>query len=205
MSSRFGVLALQGDYAAHAAALRRAGAFAFEVRRTAELRGLDGLVIPGGESTALLKLMADEPWLEGIRDFAGAGGTVLGTCAGAILLASQVRPEQPCLGLLDLTVERNGWGRQVDSFRAPLASAVLGSLDGIFIRAPRFVRVGPGVDVLARLEDGEPVLVRRGRVLAAAFHPELTGDARVHRFAVELVGGAPVPAGAGAGRSVSPS
>lgn len=198
MSARFGVLALQGDYADHAAALRRAGAFAFEVRRPPELAGLDGVVIPGGESTALVKLMADEPWFPSLRDFAGAGGTVFGTCAGAILLAAEVRPDQPCLGLLDLAVERNGWGRQVDSFAAPLASDRLGPLDGIFIRAPRFVRVGPGVEVVARLAGGEPVLVRRERVLAAAFHPELSGDARVHRYAVELAEGAPIPAGAGA-------
>ena len=196
MSGRFGVLALQGDFAAHAAALRRAGAEAVPVRRCAELAGLDGLVLPGGESSTLLKLMADAPWFETLRRFHDAGGALLGTCAGAILLAREVRPPQPALGLLDVAVERNAWGRQIDSFAAPLESAVLGRLEGIFIRAPRLVACGPAIDVIARLPGGEPVLARQGRVAAATFHPELSGDARVHRWFVERVcrgsaGGAP--------------
>jgi len=204
VSPRFGVLALQGDVDAHAAALRRAGAFAFEVRRPAELDGLDGLVIPGGESTALLTLLGDAPWLDAVRDLRDAGGTVFGTCAGAILLASEVRPHQSSLGLLDVAVERNAWGRQVDSFAAPVESDTLGTLEGIFIRAPRIVRVGRGVEVVARLGTGEPVLVRRGRVVAAAFHPELSGDTRVHRFVVGLAEAAPAAQGRPA-RALSPS
>lgn len=205
MSARFGVLALQGDYAAHAAALSRAGAFAFEVRRPAELRDLDGLVLPGGESTTLLKLMGDAPWREAVRDFADAGGTLFGTCAGAILLAAEVRPAQASLGLLDVAVERNAWGRQAESFAAPLESEALGSFEGLFIRAPRIVRVGPGVEVLARLEGGEPVLVRRERVVAAAFHPELGGDLRVHRMVVGLAEGSRVSRPATLAPVLSPS
>jgi len=184
-----GVLALQGDFAAHAAALSRAGSRVREVRRVGDLSGLSGLVLPGGESTTLLKLMADEPWPDALRGFHAAGGALLGTCAGAILLAREVRnPAQPGLGLLDATVVRNAYGRQVDSFEAELEAPWLGAgLRGVFIRAPRFVALGPGVDVLVRLQ-GEPVLVREGRVLAATFHSELTADARLHRHFVELAG-----------------
>jgi len=190
VSGRFGVLALQGDFAAHQAALRSAGALALPVRRCRDLEGLDGLVLPGGESTALLKLMEDEPWFEALRRFHDAGRTLFGTCAGAILLAAEVRPPQAALGLLDLAVERNAWGRQRESFATALESDTLGGLEGVFIRAPRFVAVGPGVAVVARLRGGEPVLVRQGRVAAASFHPELTGDARVHRWFVREVSGA---------------
>jgi len=184
---RVGVLALQGDFAAHAAALSRAGAAVAEVvRRPETLGSLDGLVIPGGESTALLRLMADEPWFESLGRFRERGGALFGTCAGAILLAREVRPAQASLGFLDLSVERNAWGRQVDSFVAALESP-LGLLEGVFIRAPRLIATGPGVEVVARLPGGEPVLVRQGRVAAAAFHPELSGDTRVHRWFLERV------------------
>jgi len=178
--ARVGVLALQGDFAAHVAALADVGARAIEVRRTAELDMLDGLVVPGGESTTLLNLLDDEPWFDALCRFAAQGGTLLGTCAGAILLAREVvGPTQPSLGLLDVTIRRNAFGRQVDSFETQigLAGDVL-PLPAVFIRAPRIVRVGAGVEVLARL-DGEPVLVRQGRVLAATFHPELTADRRL--------------------------
>jgi len=181
----FGVLALQGDFAAHASLLASLGEEAALVRRCAELRGLRGLVIPGGESTALLRLMAGEPWFDALRAFHADGGSLLGTCAGAILLAREVEPAQPSLGLLDVAVSRNAYGRQVDSFEAELGAPALGgALRGTFIRAPRFTRVGPEVEVLACL-DTEPVLVREGRVMAATFHPEITRDARVHRLFLE--------------------
>jgi len=177
-----GVLALQGDFAAHAALLRRLGERAREVRRIEELDGLGGLVLPGGESTALLRLMGAEPWLESLRAFHAGGGALFGTCAGAILLARAVDPAQPSLGLLDAAVARNAYGRQAESFEARLAAPALGDgLPGVFIRAPRFTALGRDVEVLARLGD-EPVLVRQGRVLAATFHPEIAGDDRVHRL-----------------------
>ena len=182
----FGVLALQGDFAAHAKLLGALGEPATLVRRTADLRGLRGLVLPGGESTALLRLMAAEPWFEALRAFHQGGGSLFGTCAGAILLARRIEgSQQPSLGVLDVSVERNAYGRQVESFETELDAPELGgTLRGVFIRAPRITGVGPGVEVLAR-RDGEPVLVRQGRVLAATFHPEITGDTRVHRLFAE--------------------
>jgi 5'-phosphate synthase pdxT subunit len=186
MKPAFGVLALQGDFAAHAAALQAAGAEAREVRRVRELDGLAGLVIPGGESTALLRLMDDEPWFDALHRFHAAGGSLLGTCAGAILLARRVVPDQRSLGLLDAVVERNAYGRQIDSFETRLAgNDGAGPIEAVFIRAPRIRSVGPGVETLARF-DGEPVLVRQGRVLAATFHPELTDSSGLHRLFVSL-------------------
>ena len=178
-----GVLALQGDFEAHLRALRGTGVEAREVRRCGDLRGLLGLVLPGGESTTLLNLMRDEPWFEAIRDFHRGGGAFFATCAGAILLAREVvGPSQASLGLLDAVVERNAYGRQVDSFEASVdVPALGGSVEAVFIRAPRFRALGPRVDVLARHE-GEPVLVREGRILAATFHPEIAGDGRLHRL-----------------------
>ena len=186
--AKVGVLALQGDYAAHAGALTRAGAAPVEVRRVADLDGLEGLVIPGGESTTLLNLMGDEPWFEALRAFHARGNAILGTCAGAILVSREVRrPAQPSLGLLDAVVERNGFGRQVDSFETRLsAPAFGGELEAVFIRAPRFLSLGSEVEVLARL-DGEPVAVRQGRVLALTFHPELTPERKVHRYFLETM------------------
>jgi 5'-phosphate synthase pdxT subunit len=184
----FGVLALQGDFAAHAAAFRELGVAVREVRRVSELDGLAGIAIPGGESTTLLKLMADEPWFEELREFHATGGVVAGTCAGAILLARDVRPRQASLALLDAIVERNAYGRQVDSFEAVVEAPALGGrVAAVFIRAPRFLALWPEVEVLARL-DGEPVLVRQGRVVAATFHPELTRDRALHRYVAELAG-----------------
>jgi 5'-phosphate synthase pdxT subunit len=176
---RAGVLALQGDFAAHARVLRGLGADVREVRRCAALDGLDALVIPGGESTALLRLMDDAPWLDAIRAFHARGGAILGTCAGAILLARRVVPDQPSLGLLDATIARNAWGRQAESFEADV-DAGGERMPGVFIRAPRILETGPAVEVLARL-DGEPVAVREGRVIAATFHPELAGSPALHR------------------------
>lgn len=186
-----GVLALQGDFAAHAALLRALGHEVVEVRRCGQLAGLRGLVLPGGESTALLRLMADEPWFDALRAFHAEGGGLLGTCAGAILLARRVEPAQPSLGLLDATVARNAYGRQVESFEETLDAPELGGpLRGVFIRAPRFVALGPGVEVLARRK-GEPVLVRQGRVLAGTFHPEIVGESGVHRLFMEPVAAEP--------------
>jgi 5'-phosphate synthase pdxT subunit len=185
----FGALALQGDFAAHAAALRESGAEAREVRHVAELDGLAGLVIPGGESTTLLNLMRDEPWFEALRRFHDQGAALFGTCAGAILLAREVRPAQPSLGLLDAVVERNAYGRQAESFETRLEATGVGATDAVFIRAPRFRALGPGVETLASL-DGEPVCVRAGRILAATFHPELTPSTGLHRLFVGMAEGA---------------
>jgi 5'-phosphate synthase pdxT subunit len=186
---KIGVLALQGDYEAHAAALRRAGAEPSEVRTAAELGAVEGLVIPGGESTAMLKLMEYYGLFEPLREF-GSRRPILGTCAGAILLATEVlNPSQPSLGLMDMAVERNAYGRQLDSRVARLDGHALGDgeLEAVFIRAPIIRRVGDGVAVLARYL-GDPVLVEAGRHMAATFHPELTADLRVHRRFLEKVG-----------------
>jgi 5'-phosphate synthase pdxT subunit len=182
----FGVLALQGDFAAHAAAFHQLGVPVREVRRVRELEGLSGLMIPGGESTTLLNLMQDEPWFEALHRFHDGGGVLAGTCAGAILLAREVRPQQPSLGVLDAAIERNAYGRQVDSFESSVEAPSLGGpLEAIFIRAPRFRALGPAVEVLGRRGE-EPVLVRQGRVVAGTFHPELTGSRALHRYIAEL-------------------
>ena len=183
-----GVLALQGDFSAHAKALRRAGASVRDVRRVQELDGLGGVVLPGGESTTLLRLMDDDGWPEALRQFHRRGGALFGTCAGAILLARAVRnPVQPSLGLLDAVVARNSYGRQVDSFATRLDVPALGrAIDAVFIRAPRFEALGPRVEVLARLGD-QPVLVLEGRVMAATFHTELTDDVGLHGLFTSLL------------------
>jgi 5'-phosphate synthase pdxT subunit len=178
-----GVLALQGDFAAHHRALDRLGVIALPVRTAAELRAVDALVLPGGESTAMLHGIVRDG-LEGpLRSFLGSGRPVLGTCAGAILLARRVtNPPQRSFDALDIDIERNAYGTQVDSFAAPLAATgALAGMSGVFIRAPRIHRVGPDVGVLAR-HAGDPVLVRGGAVWAATFHPELTDDDRVLRL-----------------------
>jgi len=180
--ARIGVLALQGDFEAHIRSYADLGVEAVEVRRVDELLEIDALVLPGGESTTLLKLMRHEPWFAAFRDFRDAGKAIFATCAGAILLASEVLdPAQDSVGLLDATVRRNGFGRQIDSFETDLV--VEGEdrpVRAVFIRAPRFSAVGPDVEVLARLDD-EPVLVRQGNVMAATFHPELTDDRSLQR------------------------
>jgi 5'-phosphate synthase pdxT subunit len=173
-----GVLAVQGNFREHAAMLRALGADVREVRLPEQLEGLDGLVIPGGESTAIMRLIRLYGLEEAIRSFRAP---VLGTCAGLILL------DRAHLGLVDVEVERNGYGRQLASFEADLElEGEDDPLRGVFIRAPRVVDAGPGVEVLAR-HDGAPVLLREGRFLVAAFHPELTGDTRVHERFLELV------------------
>ena len=185
---KVGVLALQGDFAAHAAALSRAGAEPVLVREARQFDELDGLVIPGGESTTMLKLLHYDNLMKPLADFARRK-PVFGTCAGAILLARDVsNPVQESLGLMDMTVERNAYGRQIDSRVARIEPdpefqkrAGGGDVEAVFIRAPIIRRTGPGVKVLAEYE-GDPVLVEQGRHLIATFHPELTDDARVHKL-----------------------
>lgn len=175
---RIGVLAVQGNFREHAAMLRRLGAEVVEVRKPEQLDGLDGLVVPGGESTAIGRLIGLYGLEEPIRRFDGA---ILGTCAGMILL------DRERLGLIDIAVRRNAFGRQVASFEADLAVAGEDEpLRGVFIRAPWIEEAGPGVEVLAEI-DGHPVLARQGRILVAAFHPELTEDTRVHERFLDLV------------------
>lgn len=189
-----GVLALQGDFEAHQRALAELDAYGVQVRTASELAAVDGLILPGGESTTMLKLLTGEGLFEPLRAFA-SGKPVLGTCAGAILLAKEtLSPAQESFGVLDITIERNAYGRQLDSSirrvqpsPAFVAATASGELEAVFIRAPIIRRVGDGVDVLA--SDGDtPVFVRQGRVLAATFHPELTTDRRVHRLFLDTIG-----------------
>ena len=184
MNGKIAVLALQGDFAAHARRLREIGLDSFEARKPEELERAAGLVVPGGESTTLWKFFESAPWEDAIRRFAATGRPVLGTCAGAIVLAREVtHPAQKGMGLLDMTVERNAYGRQVDSFVGEVDAPDFGrALPAVFIRAPRIRRVGPGVEVIAT-RSGEPVLVRQENVFAATFHPELTSDTTVHELA----------------------
>jgi pyridoxal 5'-phosphate synthase pdxT subunit len=179
---RVGVLALQGAFREHRRAFERLGAEVVEVRKPEHLAGLLGVVIPGGESTTMAKLMATYGLDAGLAAFHAAGGGVWGTCAGAIAVATEIegRPHQPRLGLLDLTVARNAYGRQVASFEVPLEVVGLGRpFRGVFIRAPRVVRVGPGLEILA-MYDGDAVAVASGRTVATVFHPELSGDDAFH-------------------------
>lgn len=190
---RIGVLALQGDFAEHVAVLERVGAEAREVRLPAHLDGLDGLILPGGESTTIGKLMVDFGLLEPLRAF-GRDHAIWGTCAGAILLSKDARRPQPLLGLMDITVQRNAFGRQVDSFEADLDIPDLKQATGtdqpyraVFIRAPIIESVHGEARALATLPDGRIVAARQGRLLATSFHPELTGDDRFHRYFLSLI------------------
>jgi len=191
-----GVLALQGDVREHLAALERVGAAGRAVRREAELDGLDGIVLPGGESTTMDKLMRAFGLRDPLRAALGAGLPAYGSCAGMILLADRVLdgpPDQETLGGIDMTVRRNAFGRQVASFEGDveMAGVAGGPLHGVFIRAPWVEDVGPAVEVLARVEEGEAagriVAVRQGSLLATSFHPEMTGDGRVHELFVRIV------------------
>ena len=183
-----GVLALQGAFREHRHRLESLGARVTEVRLPADLTGLGGLILPGGESTTMARLMDEYGLWDPLREFHASGGALWGTCAGAILLAAGVTgtspaaPAQPSLGLIDVTVQRNAFGRQLDSFTTPLDVVGLHApFPAVFIRAPVITHAGPGVEVLAR-HGGETVLARQGRVLASSFHPELTPDARLHEL-----------------------
>jgi 5'-phosphate synthase pdxT subunit len=185
---KIGVLALQGDFAEHLAVLRRIGAEGVEVRLPEHLDDLDGLIIPGGESTTMGKLVNDYNLMEPLRQF-GMERAIWGTCAGAILLSKDIHRPQPLLELMDITVERNAFGRQVDSFEVDLDVPVLHKIDienrpyhAIFIRAPIIEAVQPPAEVLATLPDGRIVAAQQGRLLATSFHPELTPDDRFHRY-----------------------
>ena len=189
LTGRAGVLGLQGDFAEHLATLDRLGIEGVDVRRPEQLDEVDALIIPGGESTTIGKLAQQYGFIEKLRDRVAEGMPVWGTCAGAIFIAKDVpQHPHPLAGLMDMTVERNAFGRQVDSFEADLDVKSLGAppFHAVFIRAPQITRVGPGVDVLARTDDGRVVAARHGRLLATRFHPELTRDDRFHRYFLSL-------------------
>ena len=196
-----GILALQGDFREHSEMLASIGQASAEVRRPEQLDALDSLIIPGGESTTIARLILRYGFTGPLQAFCASGRPVWGTCAGAILLARRVDElDRPGIETMDMTVARNAFGRQVDSFEASLELAGLegGPFRAIFIRAPIIESVGPGVEVLARLEDGVVVAARQGNLLATAFHPELGGDTRLHRYFL-TIGAAERPrAGAGA-------
>ena len=191
---KIGVLALQGDFAEHLVLLQHTGVETAEVRLPEQLETLDGLIIPGGESTTIGKLAVDFKLLEPLRQF-GNQKAIWGTCAGAIFLSKDVHRKQPLLGLMDITIERNAFGRQVASFETDLDVPALTEVaesnppyHAIFIRAPLIESVQANVQVLASLEDGRIVAARQGHLLATAFHPELTGDDRFHRYFIKLAG-----------------
>ncbi len=190
---RIGVLGLQGDYLEHHQALRRLGVETVDVRLPQHLEGVDGLIIPGGESTTIGTLAERYGLMEPLRQMAEAGVPIWGTCAGMIFLAKDVGRSQPTLGLMDIRVRRNAFGRQIDSFETDLEVPALARVGdprpfhAVFIRAPLIEAVGPGVEVLARLEDGAVVAAQQGHLLATAFHPELTGDLRFHQYFLEIV------------------
>ncbi len=192
---KIGVLAIQGDFAEHIAMLKRLGVETQEVRLPAELQGLDGLIMPGGESTTIGKLAVDFGLLEPLREFAKSHA-IWGTCAGAIFLSKDARREQPLLGLMDITVQRNAFGRQVDSFEADLDIPALKKgnrknppYHAVFIRAPIIESVTNGAEVLSALPDGRIVAAQEGKLLATSFHPELTQDTRWHEYFLQLAGG----------------
>ncbi len=190
--ARIGILALQGAFLEHARAFQQLGAETVEVRLPQQLEGLDGLVIPGGESTTMLNLMQTFRLAEPIKDRAGNGMAIFGTCAGLIYLAKVVHNSNhlglPTLDLMDIEVKRNAFGRQVDSFETELNVPALGPgpFPGIFIRAPVIERVGPHVEALARLAEGAIVAARQGKLLITSFHPELTGDSRFHHYFLQI-------------------
>ncbi|MDP2931732.1 MAG: pyridoxal 5'-phosphate synthase glutaminase subunit PdxT [Chloroflexota bacterium] len=189
---KIGVLAAQGAFAEHIAALLKLGVEVVPVRLPEELKGLDGLIIPGGESTSIAKLMTDYNLTAELRDLVKSGLPVFGTCAGMILLAKKVENSFPePLGVMDITVRRNAFGRQRESFEADLSIPALGKkpFHAVFIRAPVIEHVNNGVETLARLDDGRVVAVREGKLLASAFHPELTDDLRFHRYFLDIIAG----------------
>ncbi|MFC1999740.1 pyridoxal 5'-phosphate synthase glutaminase subunit PdxT [Chloroflexota bacterium] len=187
---KIGVLALQGAFVEHIAILRQLNADSFPVRLPEDLAGLDGLVIPGGESTTISRLMLEFDLMKPVRGLGQEGLPILGTCAGMILLASNMADSRlETLGLMDIGVQRNAFGRQVDSFETHLNMPALGQepFRAVFIRAPVVESVGPGAEVLARLPDGAVVAARQGSLLASAFHPELTADPRFHKYFLDTV------------------
>lgn len=213
---RIGVLAIQGDVAEHLRAIAAAGGVAVPVRRPSDLDGLDGLILPGGESTTIGMLGGESGLLVAIRQRLEEGLPAWGTCAGLILLARDVGRDQPLIGGLDVTVDRNAFGRQVDSFEVDLDITGLlgGPFRAVFIRAPVVRRAGPAVELLARLDDGTIVAVRQGRLLGTSFHPELTGDSRLHALFLGMAAAARSASKAGeasagtpgtAGTAISPA
>jgi pyridoxal 5'-phosphate synthase pdxT subunit len=203
---RIGVLALQGAFAEHVVVLRAIGAEPVEVRLPAQLDDVDGLIIPGGESTTMRRLIDRWGLRQPILDLAERGAPLFGTCAGMIVLAREIEGgEAPVLPLLDVTVRRNAFGRQLDSFEADLDVPLLGSqpVHAVFIRAPLVERVGPGVDVIARLPEGRIVAVRERNIIATSFHPELAGETRFHRL-VAMMAAEHADPGEGVGRRPHP-
>ena len=185
-----GVLAIQGDFAEHIAVLKRLGVQGREIRLPDQLADIDGLIIPGGESTTLSRLMNIYDLREPITRMANEGKAIWGTCAGMIMMAKEITEEDPVpLGLMDIGVLRNAFGRQVDSFEQDLTINQLDQVPfhGVFIRAPAIIRVGQEVDVMASLPDGQPVAVCQDKLMATAFHPELTGDNRLHRYFLDMI------------------
>jgi len=204
---KIGVLALQGAFREHLDTLRAIGVDGVRVREPADLDGVSGLILPGGESTTMRQLIERWGLHDPILDFADSGAPLFGTCAGMIVLASEIAGgESPILPLLDITVERNAFGRQLDSFEAELPVAILGDtpVHAVFIRAPIVERTGRDVDVLARLEDGRVVAVRQRNVIATAFHPELAGETRFHRLLATMAAEHDDP-GEGSGRRPHPT
>lgn len=204
---RIGVLALQGAFREHLDTLRSIGVEGVRVREPADLEGVSGLILPGGESTTMRQLIDRWGLHDPILAFAETGAPVFGTCAGMIVLASEIAGgEPPILPLLDITVERNAFGRQLESFEAELPVPILGDtpVHAVFIRAPIVDRTGPGVDVLARLDDGRVVAVRERNVIATAFHPELAGETRFHRLLATMAAEHDDP-GEGSGRRPHPT
>jgi 5'-phosphate synthase pdxT subunit len=196
--TRIGVLALQGDVAEHSAMLADAGADPVAVKRAEQFDEIDGLVIPGGESTTIGKLLRRFNMLEPLRDRVRAGFPVYGTCAGMILLADEIQDagvDQPSIGGMDIAVQRNAFGRQRESFETDLDVPEVGPdpVHAVFIRAPLITRVGDRVQVLASLADGRTVAARQGNLVVSSFHPELTGDARLHRYFVDVARGSTTP------------
>jgi pyridoxal 5'-phosphate synthase pdxT subunit len=204
---KIGVLAVQGDFAEHIAILRSIGVESIEVRLPGDLRGISGLILPGGESTTMRRLIARWGLREPILDLARSGAPLFGTCAGMIILAKEiVDGENPVLPLLDVAVRRNAFGRQLDSFESQVAVPVLGdqAVHAVFIRAPIVERIGPDVSVLATLDDGRIVAVRERNLIATAFHPELAGEPRFHRLMAAMASEHDDP-GEGAGRRPYPT
>jgi 5'-phosphate synthase pdxT subunit len=204
---KIGVLAVQGDFAEHERALGSIGVEPVEVRLPEHLHGLSGLILPGGESTAMRRLIVRWGLREPILELAAAGAPLFGTCAGMVVLAREIAGgEEPIVPLLDVTVQRNAFGRQLDSFETEVSVPVLGDqpVHGVFIRAPIVERVGEGVDVLATLDNGRIVAVRERNIVATAFHPELAGDPRFHRLVAALASEHDDP-GEGSGRRPHPT